>query len=533
MVGSGLRYWGDVVRFDLRSSDQDVHDKSVHRFRDYFGDIYFNTSGSDVRSLDSDWTGFTKITTALSNNYKYHFGVNEPTRQSTIAPYWTSVKYVTITNGVDASITCRTGQKIPCMADQIPTNDWSLGGNSSYPNWCYRTVNANNSIGTMQQGQNLLMARDFEDDSDAPRVWLTEGPRIEENKHYSDSIEVWFEKHPFDEISGLSNLTVCSFSAMLVAAVSTSYGTKTMDQGFEFLDYVLSADGSPPPPRKFLFHENWLNRAYSYDPELLLLSSVITTGIRNSTMYTDVTPYAWSNWTYSSGSMVTPDNFTYTKRPGLVPQNNSFGQLGTSMVSSIYPPRVNDSPFTAFPLEVAVGGPLTYLLSWVLPSYSQYTMPFDQIPEKFRLGPPVGYGHTYKYEVYVQGYGFRLSSRTAYLGVAVLLLHAVLAVTSSLWQLWRRKGIVRAWSTVPDYVCLRSGSPSLAVTHPNTCAGIAGEMALTSLVRVVDTGNVGSIPHLEIVAVNDMSMAENTAVDLVNTELRYGFVAPKLKIKRE
>lgn len=55
---------------------------------------------------------------------------------------------------------------------------------------------------------NLLLSRDFVDGLHDPRVWLAEGPRVEENPHYSDSIEVLFEKRPDDDVIYMYNLTV-------------------------------------------------------------------------------------------------------------------------------------------------------------------------------------------------------------------------------------------------------------------------------------------------------------------------------------
>ncbi|KAL0635159.1 hypothetical protein Q9L58_005884 [Maublancomyces gigas] len=532
LVSSGIRYWNDVARYSLQSrSTLRLQDMSMHEFLDISGQVYVNTTGPLERSLDGNRTGCTRITTALKNNDDYHFGSVADDIRTKMNRNWTNIKFVSITNGFDASVTCRTRQKIPCIAGRTPTKNATLDGNSSYPNWCYKSVDANNSISSLQMGRNLLMAKDFMSGDGSPRVWLTEGPRIEENQHYSDSIQVLFEKNPDDEVSHIPKLTVCSFSAMLVAAVSTSYGTEAISQQVEYLDYVLSADGTPAPPRKFLFHENWLDRAYSYDPELSVSPPLLSTAYRNATPVTDGGPFEWSNYLYRNSSSVNPDNFTYPERPGLSPQMNSFGKLGASMISAIYPPLWrSDMPSKAFPVEVFVGGPLTYLLSWTLASNSQYSMSYDQIPERFRLGPPEGLGHTFVYEVYVQGYGFQLSSRTGFLGVGVLLAHAVLALASSLWQFFWRRGIIRAWSTVPDYVCLGAGSASLAVTHPHTCAGIAGEQGLSSLVKIGETGNHGPAAHLEIIDVHGAWTAETSAVDLGNEKKRYGFIAPQLNM---
>lgn len=126
-------------------------------------------------------------------------------------------------------------------------------------------------------------------------------------------------------------------------------------------------------------------------------------------------------------------------------------------------------------------------------------MPYEQIPEAFRIGPPESFGRPYKYDIYLSGYGFKLSSRTGYLVVSVLVSHAALELAASVWPLLWWRGVIRAWSTVPDYVCLGSGSSSLVRTHPNTCAGVSGKKGLYSVVKV---GETGSVPHLEIVAVD-------------------------------
>lgn len=79
---------------------------------------------------------------------------------------------------------------------------------------------------------------------------------------------------PHNETPWIQNLTVCSFSVVLVAAVWTTHGVKDLDQAVEYINDVLSTDGTVTPPRKFLFHGNWLNRAYNYDPELWLSNPV-------------------------------------------------------------------------------------------------------------------------------------------------------------------------------------------------------------------------------------------------------------------
>lgn len=514
IVDSGFRYWKDISG-DIRIHNIRLQERSRHQFRDYYGQVYVNTSGSDQRPLDGAWTGGTTV------NYDMYSGDRDYSLPLNISRKWTDVKAIHTTNGFVASVTCRAAMKIPCTADS------TLAGNLSYPDWCYRNVRMDNGIGEVRISRNLLMAQDFVEGLPEPRIWLTEGPRIAENQHYSDSIEVLFEKRP-DELESQYDLTICSLSAILVAAVATSYGTFNFDEKVEYLDHVFLPDGTSAPPRKFLFHENWLDRAYSYDPDLWLSQSFLHPASINQTLFDVGSPYPVVQYAYPTGSMVYPDNFTYPARPGLAPRMNSFGSLGASLIHAVGYPAMDISE--AFPVEAIVGGALTYLLSWSLPSYSQYSMPYDQIPEAFRLGPPESFSHPYTVELFRRGYGFQLSSRTGYLGVAVLVSHAVIVIAASLWRIVKGRPVIHAWSTVPDYVCLGSGSSSLVVTHRNTCAGVAGEAALTGMVKVGESGHLGSTPHLEIFsAVDDSWTAAAVAVDLRDEKKRYGFVGGKLK----
>lgn len=434
IVGSGYRYWRDISGYELRSPRVSLEDKSVHRFRDYFGQAYVNTTGSYNRSLDGGWAGGTRITTATRNiDYLYD---GDPTEINlpAIKRGWADVKSVDTTQGFDAWVTCRASEKQAC-----DSNSTAIPGNSSSPDWCYRSVNKNDTTGALRMGRNLLMASDFSDGWNDPRVWLTEGPRIEENKYYSDSIEVIFEKAPGGP-AFMHALVVCSFSAVLVDAVATSYGTDYTGEKVEYLNHVLLTNGTTASPRKLLFHENWLDRAYGYDPGLWL-----------SDAYPDITApegtLSPANYSYPKGSIIQPDNFTYPARPGLNPKRNSFRIFGSELIYAVGFDISDESQRArneAFPVEATVGGILTYLLSWSLPGASQYSMPYEQIPERFRLGAPEAFPHRYRYEVYRRGYGFQLSTQTGYLGVAVLVSHAVIAIVASLRQLMR-KSVIRAW----------------------------------------------------------------------------------------
>lgn len=531
-VGTGFRYWKDVSGFELRDPGISLPAKSIHHFHDYYGHVYVNTTGTLQRPLDGIWTGGTRITTTARNNADFFSDWTDVTLID-VQQMWADVKYVESTHGYDASVTCRAATKLRCSehtADVDSPRNTAVDNDPRYPDWCYRSIHQNSSFeGEIRMGRNLLMAKDFVDDQPDPRVWVTEGPRVAQNVHYSDSLEILFEKLP-GALPWISNLTVCSFSAVLVTGVATSLGSNPQREQVDYLDHVIRLDDTIAPPRKFLFHENWLDRAFSYDPALWLAQSIDDNGYVNGISYNNGTPYPPPVFFLPTGSMRYPDNFTYAARPGLTPRLNTFGSLGENLIYALgygSSPESAEARIEAFPVGAAVGGILTYLLSWSLPSDNQYTMSYDEIPPQFRLGPPESFSRFFSSWVYRKGYGFRLSSRTAYLGVAVLVWHAIIVVVGSMWQLKRRR-IIRAWSTVPDYLCLGSGSASLVLTHPNTCAGVAGKEALSGLVKIGVTDN-GDTPHLQIGTVGGAGLIGTEAVEMGNAEKLYGFSVSKEK----
>ncbi|KAL0633005.1 hypothetical protein Q9L58_008111 [Maublancomyces gigas] len=504
LVNPGFQYWADVSSGELLGRDWNPEAKTAHLFHDYFGMRYMQTSELDYRALDDGWPGGTWIKTEARFIFALDSTDNWWMETEEVTGDWAKLKLVYKTQVINAFTTCRSQRKMPC------TTDSTISPDSPYPDWCYRTVHADpTTVGELRMGRNLLMSRDFIVGQPYPRVWLTEGPRIEENQYYSDSIEVLLENNPAGRESMMPNLTVCSFSAVLLAATATELGTEYVSRSLEFHNFVFNSNGTTSPPRKFLFHENWLDRAYGFDPSIWLSDSILNPIDLNTTAHTDGTGYDGFNYSIPTGSMVYPDNFTYPGRPGLFPQMNTFGRFGASIGGAVgFLDRDSDGVDTdsAFVAEATVGGLLTYIISWSLPSFSQYSMPYDQIPEKFRLNPPISFQYPFVERIYVNGYGYRLSSRTGYLGVSVLLLHAVFAITALLHH--GKKSIIHAWSTVPDYFCLGSGSSSVAVKYPNTCAGIAGEQGLCSMVKVVETGKVLSAPHLKVVSVDDSGKVE-------------------------
>lgn len=454
----GLEYW-DFYFANSAWNESNLDDLN-HDFGDIGSTVYINTTGSYNRELHDKWNGGTTVTCMMQSGFQ---DIQDNTwaqmRMDDIGNGWRGLKSTVNVNALNASVTCRDRDKIPCNGTAV------LSGNSSDLDWCYMSVNRIYSDPeTLRRGQDLLLAADYGYAIDSSRVWITEGPRSVENQHYSESIEVVFEGQPPSDDSYVTfNLTVCSFSGALVAGIGTTLGARDTPPKIEYFDYVLDSDGSRAKPRKLLFHENWLDYAYSIERAL---PYELTEPVRNT-----------------SGT----DQFSYPQRPRTnAPRYNLLGMFGnnTRRAGSRYN-AVGDQT-QALSVEVIVGGALAYLLAWTPTAISQYSMPYDQIPQEFTegLGREESWLTKYVVRVYREGYVFRLSTRTGYLGCTVLLLHAFTAIVASLWQLFRMptRGIFIGWNTTPEYTMLGAGSTKLAEAYPNTGVAIEGKTALRGVI---------------------------------------------------
>lgn len=523
----GLNYWEyyfDNAAWDaILASDDDL----FHRFVEGGVVAYINTTGTYGRELDGTWSGGTNITCGMASGsaeVRTNTWEMSPTPMNETKNGWRAVKSTINLVTLNSVVTCRARERIPCT----PTS--TLSGNYSDPDWCYTSVGDSFSSGTLRTSRNLLLAADY--GTYNSRVWITEGPRIAANNHYSDSIEVIFEQGPLEDLvfeNGETsfNLTVCTFSGALVSGIGTALGTHFASEKIEYFNYALTPNGTQAPPRRILFHENWLDRAYAVDGE------------------------QWDNI-----SSVHPDPFSYPARPRTIaPPHNVLAAFGNTIrdVGSYY------NGTEALPAEVAVGGALAYLLSWTPGSDSQFAMRYEDIPSRFTdgLGPRESWTTEYVYKVYQEGFMFRLSTRTGYLGVLVLGLHAITAILASLWQLFVTRRVILGWTNTPEYMMLGAGSHSLTAAYPNTCAGIAAKGALGGIIMLKETiPNTNSsdttsehlnvmadskeasfgarpddrIPHLEIVACNPESVDRNPEsvdrtgkVNFKDTTKKYGF----------
>lgn len=521
----GLTYWEyffDNSNWDAtRAAADDLH----HKFGDLGSFNYINTTGTPGRDLGANWNGGTSVTcrmlSSLSDVEANTWG-QFPTPMNETAIGWKGVKSTTNLVALNAIVTCRAREKIPCSKNA------SISSNLNDPEWCYMSVGYSSSSNVIQSSRNLLLATDF--DKYWARVWVTEGPRIAANSHYSDSIEVILESA--SNAPGLASgpaahkLIVCSFSGALVSGIGTALGTHFTSEKIEYFNYTLRSDGTHAQPRQLLFHESWLDFGHFF----------------NSKEYIDFNVKASS----SNASSPHYDPVPFPARPRTAPpwEGNlltGFGNI-TRIAGASYPGT------QALPTEVLVGGALAYMISFTYGSDTQFTTSYYQLPREFTdgLGPPESWPTDYVFSVYQEGYIFRLSSRTGYLGVAVLGLHALTVIIGSLWQLVVTKRVFLGWKNTPEYLMLGAGSSSLATAYPNTCAGIDGKGALSGVIMLKATssgvdsadsshlrpfsGNetvteIAGIPHLEIMAADPSDPSMMGKVDVNDTDKKYGFFA--------
>lgn len=519
--GSALGYWQYFLENSSWNMSRAGVDEMHHKFGDAGAVMYVNTTGSYGRLIDGAWNDETKITCQLktgSHNIQDNtWGLFRPPMPETLKG-WKAVKSTINLVALDAAVTCRARRKISCSKNA------TLSGNVDNPDWCYMSVGSSALSGVLRTSRNLILAASS--DGYNPSVWVTEGPKIAANSHYSDSLEVILET-PSYRTDNLFNLTVCSFSAALVDGIGTALGTHFTSEKIEYFNYTLSSDGTHAPPRQLLFHENWLDNAYALPQHQ---------------------PY---DINYSS------NNLSFPARPRTVPpvEDNVLAIFGNT-TRQIGPTK---SDTEALPAEVTIGGLLTHILAWVIPSDSQFSILFDEIPPQFTegLGPRKSWPIEYIFRVYQEGYRFRLSSRTGYFSVVVLTLHALTAIIASLWQVIFIRRVFLGWNNTPEYIMLAAGSPSLTTAYPNTCAGIKTKRALSGVVMLKETSSgfdrpslaearpwqtvnvtmadeAGGTSHLEIVAGDPADPARTGKVDLNDTSRKYGFygrVGGRRKVK--
>lgn len=242
-LAPGLKYWQYYFENSSWNATLAEEDDFYHKFGDGGHAAHINTTGSYGRSLDDFWSGGTNVTCGMqakSIEIQENTWEKFPIRMNETRKDWRAVKSTINVVALNGLVTCRAREKIPCATTVV-------SGNHSDPDWCYKSVEYSPSSGVLRTSRNLLLAADFGEANS--RVWVTEGPRIAANSHYSDSIEVIFEAGPpendtaqFDNIVSF-NLTVCSFSGAFVAGIGTALGTHFTPEKIEYFNYALKPDG--------------------------------------------------------------------------------------------------------------------------------------------------------------------------------------------------------------------------------------------------------------------------------------------------
>lgn len=442
----GLEYWDLFFRNSAWNSTHNEHFE--HEFPDDGSKIYMNVTGSYDRLLDGAWDGGTVVTGYMRPRF-YDSVVH--TRMlvdvNGAARGWKTLKTTIDVNALVAKVTCRDRVKIHC------DNETAAG------EWCYISVNERTSRPTsLRTSANLVLAADYGDAES--RVWITEGPRITPNPYYADTLEIVFEgRHTANGPYPVFDLSVCSFSAMLVSGIGSTTGNHTTPNSITYLPHITLSNGTTTPPRQLLFHSNWLDFAYS-------------------------------------APAPTTSSFTYPARPRTFPPGaNLLAMFGNTTRNSGSRGNELGNHTLAAALEGTVGGALTFLLSWLPPTSSQYAMPPDLIPPRYTAGLPTTTPDAlltgYVFRAYREGYIYRLETRTGYLGLVILVLHAVTAVAGSVWKVLTRRRAVLGWMDTPDYTMLGAGSEEL-----EEGLGIKGARECV----VVLHRRVAGPPRLELVA---------------------------------
>lgn len=386
---------------------------------------------------------------------------------------WSQRLYVMIdATAIIAKVNCRYQPKIPCPPTMDPTiSPWCIEG-SATPNRSLMLLSQlsapDQHSGTGKRVGGLVVSR----------AYITEGHKSQTHSRFVDSLQVVFDvaylhrkqSADFDKDTGgphnhteginfslpTTNVTVCSVSTVITPAVVSAF-TIPMDGRNVECAYRVN--------RTLQYYENYLDYSGVLDGSLFPFES-------------------------SRGSTLTPRSMVeLVTNPVL----RNFGKVVNMMAYRMEMDILRDPAW----LEITIGGAFVSLFSTLELSTSQYSvdlnieLPESAMPEP-RLHSPGGERSTIN--VYNQGYGFMLSSRVGILAVALLLLHAVIVVVGSVWQLFWQRSVINAWSTVPEYLALGLGSTLQDGDLDNTCAGITAVESLRTIVQVGSTTR----EHLEL-----------------------------------
>lgn len=405
---------------------------------------------------------------------------------------WSQRMYVMVgATAMVARVNCRYRQKVPCPPTMDPTiATWCLDGPAA----------SSRSLILLSQLVNTLWTNGRGGPSNTSvrvsNTYIVEGDKSKTHPQFYESLLLVFDtaELPKENISAhgsptkladgslnrvpntnvtlpSTNVTVCSISTVLTPAALSAF-TIRMDG--------KNVDCAHRINRTLQYHEQWLD-----------YSSTVKTGVR-----------------FTGKNLLMPRSMVQ------LVVNPTLRKLG-DVVNGIHDYMWDKKSANPAWLEITAAGSFISIFSTSSQSTSQYSLGFGyKLPESVMSEPrerPTS--NELMINIYNQGYGFKLSSRVGILAVVLLMLHAVIVLAGSLWQLFWERRVIKAWSTVPEYLALGLGSTPQDGSLENTCAGITAAQSLRTIVKV----GVTTPEHLELhVGGNDLKPA------LAQFDAKYG-----------
>jgi hypothetical protein len=537
-------YWRALWQNTTYSADFfNEHDKLTH-LAPSLGVVAINSTTSWRRplSVDAEWKGKSNFRSIMINNLLIYYSAwfqfrgQKPKVLQKYTQFPTQA--TTEMTGLEMDIVCRLRAKKSCVN----------ASSADDKEWCYVPVFEEPIMGgPLRSNRDLLLISDhrpfnFQLESNygnppdyiLPKMYITEGPRIEGNERFTNSIVFVFEEYVG------SNLFVCSTTNAILKGATVIISDLTAMQSHikaEYHEYIShfkfdNVTTTLEPPRPLIYYEHWLDtlHMYDYDREraaLVDLKNQSADGLETPDYSTprfsrgETINSKLKNWgaavvqsaTLYGGPIWMSDNnwtrhLTQTGAPEFAPLPES----------PVLPPR---SYIEAGIVEIALGGSWFNMLLDTAPSASQYQSIYSHvyIPPAIKEAYPepiLNYSSSFYRPLALHHfvYGYRLSSRTSVIAAFLLSLHAVIALAGSIWQL-RQRCVIISWGSIPEYVTLCVGSLPLTEGIKNTCAGIQKAETLQRRVRIGETVN----QHLEIAVMG--SGGELNMID-VEKKRKYG-----------
>lgn len=447
-----------------------------HRFNDKV--VNTTTRWNRPLAAGANWMGSTKLSGVMGSDVTQESGRLIDYNVSH-KNYGSRAAFVGDLTGVEVDIVCRRRRKEPC------NHSINSVGNGS--EWCYMAVIQDSLEGQLQSNQDLLLVVDFDPYNYAAqpsRLWMAEGPRAAVNKKFTETIVFVFEENDsgdyYPDIPDPS-LIVCSVSAVLKAATVSSPDQLFSPEQAHFHDHLPYFGGSP---RKFLYHENWLDvihikNFYKVNSTIIVLEANTTYPSRGA-QSKPTENLRFRDWASILTSVVGPYENREILRGGLAEVTEAA--LIELIVGGSYIDVLLDmqTSHSQYPAIYGIGGQIEGQM------YPEDLMPEPLLNCTMYALPPV--------KVYRQVYGFQLSSHIGVLCAAILITYVVVALLGSLWQCCQG-GVIEAWRSIPEYVVLALRSESIGKEVGSMALRIDKDETLKKIVRVRPVTE----EHLELV----------------------------------